>query len=72
MPHGAVGLGVVVSKTPAQACSLPTHPTLPVEGWGIFAVAPFALLVMMAGEIVAASSHLASTNETRELLTEPS
>ena len=73
MTHNAawVLLGLVLlfpEDAHAGMSSLPPHPTLPVEGWGIFlVVALFSLLVMMAGEIVAASSHLASTNETRLL-----
>ena len=73
MTHNAawVLLGLVLlfpEDAHAGMPSLPTHPTLPVEDWGIFlVVALFALLVMMAGEIVASSSHLASTNETRLL-----
>jgi len=73
MTHNAawVLLGLVLlfpEEAHAGMPSLPDQPTLPLGGWGVFlAVFLFALLVMMAGEIVSASSHLASTNETRLL-----
>ena len=51
------------------ADTLPSSPTSALQGWSAFAaVAVFTLLLMMSGEVLTASAHIASSGETSVLL----
>lgn len=48
--------------------TLPSSPTVALSGWNVFvAIAVFTLLLMMSGEMLTASAHIASSGETSVL-----